>query len=111
MAVIGQDDDGLLRVLEELGPPADEELLRKCLTGQFPKSAMHLIKKDKENNQTKGILFGLEKASIIFEAQEEEVIIEIMKTYNKESCKKTVVPGTQENLLHFFIIKRFDKAL
>ena len=39
------------------------------------------------------------------------MIIEIMKTYNKESYKKTVVPGTQENLLHFFISKRFDKAL
>ena len=90
----------------------NEEFFRKCLTGRLPQSAKFMIKKDKDNNQLEKELSAREKPSIIFEAQEEEVIIEIMKTYTKESWKsKSVIPETQENLLHFLISKRFEKAL
>ena len=44
--------------------------------------------------------------------KEEEVITTMMRTYDKSSWKnKSVIPETQENLLHFFISKGFYKAL
>ena len=106
-----QDDD-LLKVLEGNAPTENEKFFRKCLTGRFPQSAKYLIKKDRDENKLDRTLSSLQEPSIIFEAQEEEVAIEIMKTYNKESWKSTsVIHGTEENLLHFFIAKKFEKAL
>ena len=103
-------DDALLKELEKDVVPEDEEFFRKCLTGRLPKTAKMLISQDK--NQTDRILSGPEKPSIIFEAEEEEVIIEIMKTYKKESWKsQSIIPSTRENLLHYFVRKRFKVAL
>ena len=82
------------------------------MTGRLPQSAKYLIRKDKEKNRPDRILSGPEDPSVIFKIKEEKVAIEIMKTYNGDSWKvKSVNPGTQENLLHYFITKRFEKAL
>ena len=113
------DDDALLFFLsydslstEENKLATDEEFFRGCLTRQLPKSAKLLIKDDRENNRTGRILSKPEEPSILFEVQEEEVAIEIMKTYTKESWKiKSVRQGTEENLLHFFTAKQFERAL
>ena len=103
------DDDALLKELENDEAPEDEEFLRKCLTGPFPKSAKHLIERNTlldENLSSPG------QPSIIFEAQSEEVIIEIMKTYDKENWKiSSETEGSKENLLHFFINRGFKVAL
>ena len=101
------DDDALLKELEDNGVPEDEEFFRKCLTGPFPKSAKYLLKRDLEN-----CMLDRNMSSIIFEAEDEEVIIEIMRTYNKESWKiRFQAEGSNENLLHFFISRKFTKAL
>ena len=103
-------DGALFEELEEKGVPGDEEFFRKCLTGRLPKTAKLIISKD--YNQPDRILSGPEKPSIIFEVEEEEVIIEIMKTYKKESWKnQSQIPKTKENLLHYFVRKRFERAL
>ena len=82
------------------------------MTGRLPQSAKYLIRKDKEKNRPDRILSGPEDPSVIFKIEEEEVAIKIMKTYNGGSWKvKSVNPGTQESLLHYFITKRFEKAL
>ena len=103
------DDDALLKELENDEAPEDDEFLRKCLTGPFPKSAKHLIERNTlldENLSSPG------QPSIIFEAQSEEVIIEIMKTYDKENWKiSSETEGSKENLLHFFINRGFKVAL
>ena len=103
------DDDARLKELENNEAPEDEEFLRKCLTGPFPKSAKHLIERNTlldENLSSPG------QPSIIFEAQSEEVIIEIMKTYDKENWKiSSEAEGSKENLLHFFINRGFKGAL
>ena len=105
-------DETLLKELEDKSIPENSEFFQRCLTGRLPQSAKYLIRKDKENNQTDKILSGPEDPSILFKTQEEEVAIEIMKTYNEGSWKiKSLTPGSQENLLHYFITKRFEGAL
>ena len=103
-------DEALLKELEEEGVPEDEEFFRKCLTGRLPKTAKMLISQD--NNRKDRVLSGPEKPSIIFEAEEEDLIMEMMKTYKKESWKsQSMIPSTHENLLHYFVRKRFKTAL
>ena len=103
VAELHVQDDDLIKVLEGNAHPADEVFFRKCLTGRFPQSAKHLINKDWDENKLDRTLSSPQEPSIIFETQEEEVVIEIMKTYNKENWKSTsVFSGTEENLLHFF---------
>ena len=113
--VLGDDhvqDETLLKELEEKSILENREFFQRCLTSRLPQCAKYLIKKDKENNKTDKILSGPEDPSILFKTQEEEVVIEIMKTYNEGSWKiKSVTPGSQENLLHYFITKRFEGAL
>ena len=110
LAGLPVQDEALLKELEEDGVPEDEEFFRKCLTGRLPKTTKMLISQD--NNQTDKVLSGPEKPSIIFEVEEEEVIIDIIKAYNKESWKsQSIIPNTQENLLHYFVRKRFKTAL
>ena len=110
LAGLPVQDEALLKQLEEGDVPEDEEFFRKCLTGRLPKTAKMLISQD--NNRTDRMLSGPEEPSIIFEAEEEEVIIEIMKAYKKESWKsKSIIPNTRENILHYFVRKRFKAAL
>ena len=105
-------DDVLLEELKKNKLPIDEEFFRKCLTGQLPKSAKYLIQRDQNQNDLGKRLSDSEMPSIIFEITEEEVIVKVMRTYNKSSWKiKSVIPETEANLLHFFISKGFDKAL
>ena len=50
--------------------------------------------------------------SFFFIVEEEEVIIEIMQTCKIESWKiRSVIRSTRENLLHYFVRKRYEKAL
>ena len=50
--------------------------------------------------------------SFFFIVEEEEVIIEIMQTCKIESWKiRSVIKSTRENLLHYFVRKRYEKAL
>ena len=105
-------DEALLKELEEKSIPENREFFQRCITGRLPQSAKYLIRKDKENNQSDRILCRDEDPSILFKIQEEEVAIEIMQTYNEGSWKvRSVTPGSQETLLHYFITKRFEKAL
>ena len=116
-AGIRVDDEALFRELQtaqgnEKRATEDGEFRRKCLTGPFPKSAKHLIERDLEKSMQERTLPPTEDSSIIFEAENEDVIIEIMRTYNKESWKiRSVAEGSNENLLHFFISRKFEKAL
>ena len=105
-------DEALLKELEEKSIPENREFFQRCITGRLPQSAKYLIRKDKKNNQSDRILCRDEDPSVIFKVQEEEVAIEIMQTYNEGSWKvRSVTPGSQETLLHYFITKRFEKAL
>ena len=105
-------DEVLLEELKENKLPIDEEFFRKCLTGQLPKSARYLIQTDQDQNLLGKGLSDPEMPSIIFEMKEEGVIIKVMRTYGKSIWKiKSVIPETEENLLHFLISKGFDKAL
>ena len=116
-AGIRVDDEALLKELQtaqgdEKRATEDGEFRRKCLTGLFPKSAKHLIERELEKSVQERTLPPTENSSILFEAEEEDVIIEIMRTYNKESWKiRSVAEGSNENLLHFFISRKFKKAL
>ena len=91
-------------------PPQDIEIfLRICLTGRLPKAAKFLMAQDRYNTEA---IVRNETPSIIFKAHEEDVIIEIMKTYAKESWKyMSMEEELKENLLHFFIRNKFKKAL
>ena len=105
-------DEALLEELKENKFPIEEEFFRKCLTGRLPKSAKYLIQTDQDQKHSGKCLSNAEMPSIIFEIKEEEVIIKIMRTYAQSSWKShSVIPETEENLLHFFISKGFYRAL
>ena len=91
-------------------PPKDIEIfLRICLTGRLPKAAKFLMAQDRYNTEA---IVRNETPSIIFKAHEEDVIIDIMKSYTKESWKyMSMEEELKENLLHFFIRNKFKKAL
>ena len=105
-------DEVLIEELKENKFPIDEEFFRKCLTGRLPKSAKYLIQQDQDQNHLGKRLSDPEMPSIIFEIEEEEVILKVMRTYNKSSWKiKSVIPETEANLLHLFVSKGFVTAL
>ena len=105
-------DEVLLEELKENKLLIDEEFFRKCLTGRLPNSAKYLIQQDQDQNHLGKCLSDPEMPSIIFEIEEEQVIIQVMRTYKKSSWKiRSVVPETKANLLHFLVSKGFDKAL
>ena len=105
-----QDDD-LAKELEEQNETG-LNFFRMCLTGRLPESAKYLIAQDKSNGILTKTLSADSEPSIIFEVHEEDVIIEIMETYTKESWKYMSTDArTKENLLHFFIRNMFKKAI
>ena len=107
------DDDILVQELQGQGETQLHDVFfNACLTAKLPKSAMYLITQDKESNTIDKALSSAEEPSIIFKISEEEVILEIMKTYSKGSLKiMSTEDRLKENLLHFFIRNRFTRAL
>ena len=55
---------------------------------------------------------SLGMGSFFFIVEEEEVILEIMQSCKIETWKiRSVIKSTRENLLHYFVRKRYEKAL
>ena len=67
-----------------------------------------------DNTRAEKILseVSLGMGSFFFIVEEEEVILEIMQSCKIETWKiRSVIKSTRENLLHYFVRKRYEKAL
>ena len=85
-------------------------LLQKCLTQGMHKSSMFLIKSDQDSD-TKTELWSLHGHSILFQLANEEIIMEVLKTYSTEACKLMSQNSLGENLLHYFMRIRFTEPI
>ena len=108
-------DNQLLDLLEEelknIGPEDMVKFYRQVLKGKKPESAAFLIKNDKVGVERAVETAEAQTPSIIFEMQEQQVVVELLSGFSQNVLKVNSKNGLKENILHYAIQKRWKDCI